>query len=126
MNGESDKPAAVLIGIADEDASELPPLQPPKSSGKAKKTRQIPNAGILNPELDASNGMSLSYPARESEAQGEPCSIRITRAPDVRFQFLPPVATYAHSASISSALSRSPHGGIEFLPFDTEVRNRSR
>jgi len=83
MNGESDKPAAVLIGIADEDASELPPLQPPKSSGKAKKTRQIPNAGILNPELDASNGMSLSYPARESEAQGEPCSIRITRAPDV-------------------------------------------
>src|SRR5205823_14786867 len=49
MNGESDKPAAVLIGIADEDASELPPLQPPKSSGKAKKTRQIPNAGILNP-----------------------------------------------------------------------------
>src|ERR1043166_9171835 len=79
MNGESDKPAAVLIGIADEDASELPPLQPPRSSGKAKKTRQIPGAGILDPELDASNGMSLSYQARESEEQGGPCSIRITR-----------------------------------------------
>ncbi len=41
-------------------------------------------------------------------------------------QFLPPVATYAHRASISSGLSRSPHGGMAFLPFDTEVTKRSR
>jgi hypothetical protein len=79
MNGESDQPAAVLIGIPDEDAS-LPPLQLPRSSGKAKETRQIPSARILKRELDAPNGMSPSYPERESEAQGRPCSIRITRA----------------------------------------------
>jgi hypothetical protein len=41
------------------------------------------------------------------------------------FQFFPP-ATYAHSASISSGLSSSPQGGMEFLPFDTEVMKRSR
>ena len=124
MNGESDRPASVLIGIPDEDAPGLP-LQLARS-GNARQPRQIPNAGILKRGFDASNGMGPSYQEPESEAQGRPCSIRITRAPDVRFQFLPPVATYAHSASISSALSRSPHGGIEFLPFDTEVRNRSR
>ena len=43
-----------------------------------------------------------------------------------RSQFLPFATTYAHSASISSGLSSSPHGGMEFLPFDTEVRKRSR
>src|ERR1041385_8020061 len=104
MNGESDKPAAVLIGIADEDASELPPLQPPRSSGSAKEPTQIPSAPILMRELDASNGINPSYQERESEPQGPPCSIRIARAPDARFQFVPPVATYAHSASISSGL----------------------
>src|SRR6266480_5529274 len=124
MNGASDKPASVLIGIPDEDASGLR-LQLARS-GNARQTKQIPHAGILKRELDASNGMSPSYQGRESEAQARPCSIRIIRAPGARLQFLPPAATYAHSASISSGLSRSPHGGMEFLPFDTEVRKRSR
>src|SRR5256885_8866337 len=81
MNGESDKPASVLIGIPDEDASGLP-LQPPRSS--ARQPRQIPHAGILKKKLDASNGMSPSYQERESEAQGRPCSIRITGAHGAR------------------------------------------
>jgi len=33
---------------------------------------------------------------------------------------------YAHSASISSGLSTSPHGGMALFPFDTEVMNRLR
>jgi len=58
MNGESDKPVAVLIGIPDE-ASELPPLQLPRSSGNARETRQIPSARIFEQELNASYDMTL-------------------------------------------------------------------
>ena len=58
MNGESDKPVAVLIGIPDEDAS-VPPLQLLRSSGNAKETRQIPSARIFEQELNASYGMTF-------------------------------------------------------------------
>src|SRR5256885_9515609 len=77
MNGASDKPASVLIGMPDEDASGLP-LQLPRSS--ARQPRQIPHTGILKGERDASSGMSPSYPGHESETQGRPCYIRITGA----------------------------------------------
>ena len=67
MNGESDQPAAVLIGIrAEDDELELPPLQLPRTNGNARETRQIPNARIFERELDASNRMSPSYQERES------------------------------------------------------------
>src|SRR5712691_7255981 len=98
MNGESDQPPAVLIGIPDEDASELPPpLQLPRNNGNAKETRQIPNARILRRELNASHRMNPSYQERKSEAQDRSCSIRLIHVPRARSQFLPPVATYAHS-----------------------------
>src|SRR5438552_12276343 len=82
MNGESDKPASVLIGSPD-DASELPPLQLARSSGSAKEPTQIPSAQILMRELDASNGMNPSYQERAFEPQGRPCSIWIMRTPGI-------------------------------------------
>src|SRR5580765_5380549 len=61
MNGESDQPPAVLIGTwaEDEDEPEAPPLQLPSTSGNARQTRQIPNARVLEGELDASNDMAF-------------------------------------------------------------------
>src|SRR5260221_13723486 len=70
MNGESDQPPAVLIGTwaEDEDEPEAPPLQPPRKSGNARETRQIPNARILEGEPSASNDMTFLPETNRTQA----------------------------------------------------------
>jgi len=60
MNGESDQPAAVLIGVgAGEFEDEDEPEQPINHTGNANRASPIPAVRIFEATPDVSNGMAF-------------------------------------------------------------------